>query len=48
MKEYLDMQVEEKRKNQRYERIVNNEQARIWKQDTHDFIDQEKDIQNKV
>ena len=47
MKKYLDMQVEEKKKNQKYERIVNEEQARIWKQDAFNFVDQEREL-NKV
>ncbi len=48
MKHYLDMQIEEKKQNQKYERIVNDEQARIWQRDTNDFIEQEKDIRYKV
>jgi hypothetical protein len=48
MKMYLDMQVEEKKKNLKYERIVDDEQARIWKQDTKNFITQEKELHQIV
>lgn len=48
MKNYLDMQVEEKRKMQEFEKVLNNEQARIWKVDTNYFVEQEKEIMNKV
>ena len=30
MKKYLDMQVEEKQKMQQFEKLLDNEQARIW------------------
>lgn len=48
MKKFLDMQVEEKKKNQKYERIVNDEQARIFRQDAVNFVEQERELQTKV
>lgn len=48
MKEYLDMQVEEKRRMNEFERNLDNEQARIWKLDTEKFNSTEKDINTKV
>ncbi len=48
LKKFLDLQVEEKKKNERYERVINDEQARIWKQDVIDYRNQEKDIQGLV
>lgn len=48
MKTYLDMQVDEKRKMQEFEKTLNSEQARVWKYDTERFYDQEKDINEKV
>lgn len=48
IKEYLDMQVEEKKRMQNFEKNLDNEQARIWKIDSQNFNDQEKDINQKV
>jgi len=48
MKNYLDMQVDEKRKMNDFEKTLNSEQARIWRIDTQRFYDQEKDINEKV
>lgn len=48
MKNYLDMQVEEKKKMMDFEKTLNAEQARIWKVDTQNFAEQEKDINSKV
>ena len=48
MKSYLDMQVEEKRKMQEFERTLDSEQARIWNTDTRRFYDQEREINSKV
>jgi len=42
------MQVEEKKRIQQYDRIVNDEQARIWKTDTKNYYEQEKDNTAKV
>ena len=48
MKVYLDMQVEEKRRMNEFEKTLNTEQARIWKIDTHKFLEQEKEHNEKV
>ena len=48
MREYLDMQVEEKRIMNEFERNLDNEQARIWRLDTNKFNSNEKDINQKV
>ncbi len=42
------MQVEEKRRMNAFEKNLDNEQARIWKIDTNNFHEQEKDINQKV
>merc|ERR1712151_1230993 len=48
MKEYLDMQVEEKRRTNQFEKSLDYEQARIWKIDTEKFYEQEQDIVDQV
>jgi hypothetical protein len=48
MKSYLDMQVDEKKKMQDFEKTLDAEQARIWKVDTLRFNEQETDINGKV
>ena len=48
MKEYLDMQVEEKRRTNQFEKSLDHEQARIWKIDTHKFYEQEQDVVDQV
>jgi hypothetical protein len=48
MKEYLDMQVEEKRRTNQFERHLDYEQARIWKIDTDKFYEQEKEVVDQV
>jgi hypothetical protein len=48
MKQFLDMQVQEKENNKKYENHLNHEQARIWKQDATEFINQERMINHKV
>ena len=48
MKSYLDMQVEEKKKISEFEKTLNSEQARIWRIDTHKFVEQEKEHNEKV
>ena len=48
LKEYLDMQVEEKRRMNEFEKNLDHEQARIWKLDTEKFNTTEKDINYKV
>lgn len=48
MKEYLDMQVEEKKRFNDFEKCLDNEQARIWQIDCEKYHEQEKDINDKV
>jgi hypothetical protein len=48
IKKFLDMQVEEKRKMNQFERSLNLEQAVIWKNDVEKFTYQEQEINNKV
>jgi len=48
IKKFLDMQVEEKRKINNFEKSLNSEQARIWKQDVENFTCQEQDTNSKV
>ena len=48
MKEYLDMQVEEKRRTNQFEKSLDHEQARIWKIDTNKFYEQEQDVVDQV
>ncbi len=47
MKEYLDMQVDEKRRTNQFEKSLDNEQARIWKIDSHKFYEQEKEVTHR-
>ncbi len=42
------MQVEEKQRIKHFEKVMNDEQARIWKTDTKNYYDQEKDHGDKV
>jgi Na+-transporting methylmalonyl-CoA/oxaloacetate decarboxylase gamma subunit len=48
IREYLDMQVEEKKRMQNFEINLDHEQARVWKIDCENFHNQEKDINQKV
>jgi len=48
IRKFLDMQVEDKRKMMNFERNLNSEQARIWKQDVSNFTIQEQEIYNKI
>ena len=48
MKEYLDMQVEEKRRTNHFEKSLDHEQARIWKIDTERFYEQEQEVDDQV
>jgi hypothetical protein len=48
MKAFLDLQVDEKRRMNDFEKAMNNEQARIWKKDTQNYYQQEKEINEKV
>jgi hypothetical protein len=48
MREYLNMQVEEKKRLNEFERARDVEQARIWKIDADKYHEQEKEINEKV
>lgn len=48
MKQYLDMQVEEKKRFNEFEKSLDNEQARIWKIDCDKYHEQEQEINDKV
>ena len=48
LKKYLDMQVEEKRKMQEFEKLLDTEQARIWNIDCKKYHDDEKVINEKI
>ncbi len=48
MKQYFDMQVEEKKRINEFDKTLDQEQARIWKIDTDKFYEQEKEIGEKV
>jgi len=48
MRKYLDMQVEEKQKLKQYDKIVNDEQRRIWRKDATLLKEQEKETNNIV
>lgn len=48
MKKYLDMQVEEKQKMQQFEKLLDNEQARIWNTDCKKYCQDEKIINEKI
>lgn len=48
LREYLDMQVEERKRFNDFEKSLDHEQARIWKIDCDKFHEQEKEINDKV
>lgn len=48
LREYLDLQIEEKKKMQDFERTLDHEQARIWKIDTQQYQEQENDVKQQV
>ena len=48
IKNFLDMQVFDKRRSAEFEKNLNFEQARIWKTDSLRFSEQEKEINQKV
>jgi hypothetical protein len=48
MRNFLDMQVEEKKKISEFEKNLNSEQARIWNTDAYRYIEQEQEINEKV
>ena len=44
LKKYYDMQVEEKKKDDEFEKVLDGEQARIWKKDCEKY----KEDQNRI
>ena len=44
IREYLDKQMEERRQQKEYEKQVDQAQGRIWKQDTQNYIEHEKEV----
>jgi hypothetical protein len=48
MRNFLDMQVDEKKKISEFEKTLNVEQARIWNTDANRYVEQEKEINEKV
>ena len=44
LKKYYDMQVEEKKKDDEFEKVLDGEQARIWKKDVEKYKEDEKRI----
>ena len=48
LRKYLDMQVEEKKKNSELEKELEKEQARIWKMDSEKYARDEKVIDDKI
>ena len=48
LRKYLDMQVEEKKKNSELEKELEKEQARIWKMDCEKYARDEKVIDDKM
>ena len=48
MKKYYDMQIEEKKKEKEFLRLLDEEQARIWNIDCKKYYDDEKIAENKV
>ena len=48
LKKYYDMQVEEKRKDDEFEKVLDKEQARIWKKDCQKYNEDEKRIKKII
>ena len=48
LKKYLDMQIEEKKKEEEFLKSLDDEQARIWNIDSKKYFDDEKEIENKI
>ena len=48
MKKYLDMQVEEKKKERDLEKAIDNEQARIWNLDNKKYENDERRVRKVV
>ena len=44
LKKYYDMQVEERKKDEQFEKVLDGEQARIWKKDCEKYNEDEKRI----
>ena len=48
IKKYLDMQIEEKRKEKEFLKLLDEEQARIWNLDCQKYYDDEKVVEQKI
>jgi hypothetical protein len=48
IREYLDMQVEEKKRMHNFDKKLDHEQARIWKIDCENYNQEEMDVNDKV
>ena len=48
LKKYLDMQIEEKKKEEEFLKSLDDEQARIWNIDCKKYLDNEREIENKI
>lgn len=48
MKKYLDMQVAEKQKEKDFEKLLDDEQARIWNRDVAKYFEDERNINNTI
>ena len=48
IKKYLDMQVEEKKKEEHFLKLLDEEQARIWNLDCKKYFDDEKIVEKKI
>ena len=48
LKKYLDMQIEEKKKEEEFLKSLDDEQARIWGIDCKKYFEDEKAIENKI
>ena len=48
LKKYLDMQIEEKKKEEDFLKSLDDEQARIWAIDCKKYFEDEKAIENKI
>ena len=48
LKKYLDMQIEEKKKEENFLKALDQEQARIWNVDVQKYSEDEKIIDSKI
>ena len=48
LKKYLDMQIQEKKKEEEFLKSLDDEQARIWKIDCQKYLADQKSIENKI